>query len=85
MSTYIVNPIDPKFEILAGWDPGMSTYFAHVIDTSLEEETPGRDVLWIGCSPNEIGDVDTIVSALMPHMDYDAEELFTSLYRDANT
>jgi hypothetical protein len=81
---YYVNPRNENHEIFAGWDQPLNTYFAHVIDkTKIEYCDDGRDLLWIGCVLNEIQDVQQIVTALRPYMDYDEDELIRTLQRDA--
>lgn len=84
LSNYLVAPVKEKHEIWAGWDPMLNSYFAHVIDTEKDEDDEGRDVLRVGCRPDEIHNVEEIVDALKPFMLYDANELYENLYRDAN-
>lgn len=85
MSNYSVTPINPKHQIMAGWNPMLSTFFVHVIDTTKEEDDTERDVMWVGTSVGEITDVNVIVMRLIPFAEYDGGELERKLYEDAHS
>lgn len=85
MSNYSIHPVNRDHEIMAGWDPAMNTYFAHVFDITMYEDDPKRDILWIGCTPNEIHDVDIISRELSPYADLDLlARIINKMYGDAN-
>lgn len=83
MSNYQIKALTPKSEVFIGWDPSMSTFFLHVIDTTKDEDDRDRDVLWIGCTPHEIYDIEDVIEAAIPHADV-TDEIVTALYRDAH-
>lgn len=84
MSNYSIKPKNPQHVVLAGWDPMLNTFFAHVAIETDEEKEPGDDLLWIGCTLNEILDVDEVVRALRPYIEEDEQALAYTLYRDAH-
>lgn len=83
MSTYQVPPREENHEVVLGWDPPLNTFFLHVIDTTKNEDDPERDVIWIGCKPKEIHDLEVIIAAVLPYSVV-SEEMWAQLYRDAN-
>jgi hypothetical protein len=84
MSNYNVPPINPKHEVMVGWDPQLNTFFAHVIDSTKAEDEWGRDVFWIGCTPNEIHGIETIKRNLEPYANI-PEGTLSRMYGDTNT
>jgi hypothetical protein len=82
MSTYIRKGKNPNHEIILGWDPALNTYFLHVIDKTKNEDDKNRDVLWIGCTQNEITDIDDLAKKAFPYLRF--SELWEDLYADAN-
>lgn len=82
MSNYRVYATDPKLEISAGWDPMLNTFFAHVVDTTKAEDEEGRDVLWVGCTRNEILESDKIMDALRPYTEHALDKMVTTFDRD---
>jgi hypothetical protein len=83
VSTYVKQLEEAKYEIIFGWDPMMNTFFAHVIDMSKDEDDEDRDVLWVGCTPNEILDVEVLVESLKGYWEIDDWQL-SELYCEAN-
>jgi hypothetical protein len=87
MSSYILEATNPNIEIMVGWDPGLNTYFAHVIDTVKEEDDPSRTLAWIGTMPDHVHDVDVIVDAVLPYL-HNADKMdkwVADIYKDANS
>jgi hypothetical protein len=83
MSNYSFKGNNPNHEVMVGWDPPLNTYFAHVLDVSKNEDDNGRDLLWIGCTPNEIHDLETITRELAPYARV-SEVTLARMYSDAN-
>lgn len=83
MSNYNIPPRDAVHEVMVGWDPQMNTFFAHVIDQTKDEDEEGRDVLWIGCDPNEIHDVE-VLRAKLQNYALLSEDILSTLYREAH-
>jgi hypothetical protein len=67
MSRYDLEPFQPTEEVVIGWDRILRSYFAHVIDTTKDEDDEGRDILRIGCSLDEIHDVELVVKRVQAH------------------
>ena len=84
MSNYDIQSWNSDLKVMLGWDPPLNTFFAHVIDTSKNEGEEGREVLWIGCTFNEIHDREKVVDAVTPYAEV-SEEIYNQLYADANT
>lgn len=84
MSSYKIEGFKSRLEIMVGWDPMLNTFFAHVIDTMKKEDDEKRDVLWVGCMPNEIYDLDRITRAVEPYAEI-PEEVYNQLYSDAHS
>jgi hypothetical protein len=53
-----------RIEAVLGWDPPLSTFFAQVWDRTLDEDDPAAELLWIGCTPGEIGDPRQVCNAV---------------------
>lgn len=82
MSNYNIKAKRRHHTVLVGWDPMLNTYFAHVIDENKGEDEEGRDILWIGTTPNEIDDVGVILEELNDYA-YVPSDIVTFLYRDS--
>ena len=67
MSRYQIPASRPEHDIVVGWDPPLNTLFAHVTDMTKDEDDDGLDVLWIGCTLNEIHDVDELIKKIRPY------------------
>lgn len=65
MSRYDISAPD-ALEVVVGWDPPLSTFFAQVWDRSLDEDDPAAELLWVGCAPGEIRDVEHLSKAVAP-------------------
>lgn len=83
MSNYLVPPINPNHEVRVGWDPPLNTYFAHVIDTTKDEDDLDRDVLWSGYMPNQIHDLEEIKIAVKPYANI-PEVILHNMYGEAH-
>lgn len=57
-------PAADGFEVVVGWDPPLGTFFAQVWDRRVDEDDPAAEVLWIGCTPGEIRDPQTVCDAV---------------------
>ena len=87
MSRHKLPPRWAGHEVVVGWDPMQSTYFAHVTNITLEEDDPERDVVWIGCRRGEIHDIGIIRDAVKCYTDNPVgfgNDVWMELYRDAN-
>jgi len=74
MSQYTPKPKDRYHSVLVGWDPPLSTFFAHVINTAKTEDSKGYDVYWVGCNPGEITTLDPFMTNLKPYVDLSEAE-----------
>jgi hypothetical protein len=60
-----------NYQVIVGWDPGLSTYFAQVEDTNKERDE--RSVVWIGTFEviDSIDVLEELMNAKMPdHISY---------------
>ncbi|MBF6369916.1 hypothetical protein IU469_30015 [Nocardia puris] len=65
----VLDPLDPSVsdrEIVIGWDRGLGTYFAQVLDGVDESGDGGTIQLSIGTRPDEIGTADEVIEAVRP-------------------
>lgn len=76
-------PAADGLEVVVGWDPPLSTFFAQVWDRRLEEDDPAAELLWIGCAPREINDIQKVMDAVKPWATF-PDEVKRALYRDAS-
>lgn len=79
MSNHQIRGDEKNIEIFLGWDPMLNTYYLHVVDASRDETSDDCDVFWIGCTMNEIHDIERIDEALKPYV---AVGLPAKLYHD---
>ena len=65
MSRYILLP--PRWsahmEFAVGWDPALETYFAQVMDHSLNRDDDGV-IVWLGAMPPHYHDIDELMCAV---------------------
>ena len=66
MSHHNLTPTNPTHDVVVGWDGPLDTFFAQVIDTTADEESDAREVLWIGTGFCEAPDPATIIAAVAP-------------------
>jgi hypothetical protein len=66
MSRHELDPLNAAHEVVIGWDPPLRTYFAQVFDTAADEESDGREVLWIGTGFREVPDPTAVIAAVTP-------------------
>lgn len=66
MSRYTVTAIDPRYSIELGWDAPMTTFFAQVLDSTIDidEEEVDPIVLWVGDSDMAIPTIDQLQAAI---------------------
>lgn len=81
MSRHDLIPFDPVHEVVVGWDPGLATFFAQVLDTAASEESDAYEVLWIGTSPHEVLNPAAVIAAVAPFASVPAD-LLGQLARD---
>ncbi len=65
MSRYEL-PTSDGLEAIVGWDPPMSTFFAQVWDRTKDEDDPDAELLWVGCTPREMNDIQQVMDAVKP-------------------
>ena len=66
MSRHDLIPFDPTHDAVVGWDPGLATFFAQVLDTAADEESGAHEVLWIGTDFHEVLNPATVIAAVAP-------------------
>jgi hypothetical protein len=76
-------PAGDRIEVVVGWDPPLKTFFAQVWDRTKDEDEPGAELLWIGCSPRELNDVQQVMDAVAPWAKM-PDPVKRALYRDAS-
>jgi hypothetical protein len=73
MSRYPISAIDPKHYVVVGWDSPMASFFAEVIDQTLEaaidrgeisEDDADPLILWIGATLGEIPTLEQLQRAI---------------------
>lgn len=62
MSRCVLDDENSGNEVVIGWDSGLQTYFAQVIEAG--EEKPG---LWLGSLPGEYLEPDAVIDAVRPY------------------
>ncbi|MEV4472853.1 hypothetical protein [Nonomuraea sp. NPDC049504] len=70
MSRYTIpNPPDsPESRtITVGWDPPLNTYWATAFDPPAPGDEDDVEVFWIGYTPCELPDVESLATALREH------------------
>jgi hypothetical protein len=63
MSRYRIPAQDPGLTAIVGWDNPLTTFFAEVVDPSIEEDEEAY-VLWIGTEPEAIPTVAALQARL---------------------
>ena len=81
MSRHDLIPFDPVHEVVVGWDPGLATFFAQVLDTAASEESDAYEVLWLGTSLHEVLNPAAVIAAVAPFASVPAD-LLGQLARD---
>lgn len=72
-----------SFEVVVGWDPPLSTFFAQAWDLTKDEDDPAAELVWIGCTPGEIRDPQQVCDAVAEWADI-PDGLVQELYAEAN-
>ena len=75
MSRHDLTPFDPAHEVVVGWDRPLDTFFAQVIDTTTDEDSDAREVLWIGTDFCEVPDPAAVIAAVAPFAAVPADQL----------
>lgn len=83
MSNYQLEPKNDNHLVMVGWDDPLNTFFIHVIDESLDEDDEGRDVLWLGCTYQEIHDVNRVIALAKPYANI-PQDLKANLLKDSD-
>ncbi len=69
MSRYFIEIEDwpENYQVVVGWDPGLTTYFAQVDDTTLDDYD-ARSVVWIGTVDiiHTANDLELMLNGNMP-------------------
>ena len=65
MSRHDLDPHKARHEVVVGWDPPLSTFFAQVLDIEAEDDLD-YEVLWIGTSFDEVSDPAGVIAAVQP-------------------
>ena len=63
MSRYSFPAQDPRLTVVVGWDNPLTTFFAQIVDPSLDDEDEAY-VLWIGTAPQAIPTVAALQAQL---------------------
>ena len=66
MSRHELDSLNPAHEVVVGWDPGLATFFAQVLDTAGSEEHGTYEMLWIGTGFREVLNPATVITAVAP-------------------
>jgi hypothetical protein len=56
--------MEPRYEIVLGWDNPLESFFVQVWDRSSDEEDP---VLWMGAKPGEVATVEALAALVRPY------------------
>ncbi len=64
MSRHTIECFSSRFQLVAGWDRPLRSFFAQVEDLELSDEDDDRIVVWVGASFAEISSPE----ALQPHI-----------------
>ena len=64
MSRHTIECFSSRFQLVAGWDRPLNSFFAQVVDLELSDEDDDRIVVWVGASFAEIPTPE----ALQPHI-----------------
>lgn len=81
MSRHVI-PHPDGLEVVVGWDPPLNTFFAQVFAGGSDVDDP-TELLWVGCSPREIHNVEQVRSAVAPWVPL-PEGVARALYADAH-
>ena len=68
MSRRTILALDPKHEVIVGWDPPMTTFFGIVYDRSRDEHD--QIIEWVGAQQvSEVTDLPTFCRIMAPYAD----------------
>ena len=81
MSRHNLDPLNPTHEVVVGWDRPLDTFFAQMIDTTADDESDAREVLWIGTDLCEAPDPAAVLAAVAPFA-FVPPDLLDQLARD---
>lgn len=83
MSRHQLRARDPGHKVFVGWDHPLKTYYAQVIDRQKEDagDDDEKFVLWIGCSYQEIYEIDDLRKRIKPYA-YIGADVGAKLYGD---
>jgi hypothetical protein len=56
--------MEPRYEIVIGWDNPLESFFVQVWDKASDEEEP---VLWMGVKPGEVATVEALAALVRPY------------------
>jgi hypothetical protein len=80
MSRHEIPAKNPGHKIIVGWDHPLLTFFVQVIDRN-KEDRDDKFILWLGCSPGEIYEIDHLARKLRPFAEL-TPEMRSALYGD---
>jgi hypothetical protein len=84
MSRHEIPALNPAHKVIVGWDHPMQTFFVQVIDRAKEDAGDDEDdkfVLWVGCTPRELYEVEDVRRAVRKFADL-TPEMGATLYGD---
>lgn len=58
MSRHSIPGRNPDHDVVVGWDPPLQTYFAIILDPTLDEDDDAYTVLWVGA--DRFGEIDRV-------------------------
>lgn len=74
MSRHEIAAHNKAHKVVVGWDPPLQTYFAQVIDRTADEAGwDDKFVLWVGCRPREIPEIDQLANIIRRHAGLETE------------
>lgn len=62
MSRYVLDNEETGCEVVIGWDPGLDTFFAQVIQPGEDEPS-----IWLGAYAGEFSTPDDPIQAIIPY------------------
>jgi hypothetical protein len=84
MSRCVLDNEDTGTEVFIGWDPGLNTFFAQVVESGHDEPS-----VWHGTAPDELTNekkLMAVIREIKPHAcKFDEAELLRSLLEDQRT
>jgi hypothetical protein len=62
MSQHILDALNPRHEVMIGWDRPLSNFFLIVLDLTVAEDEEDREIVWLGADrPATELDVDRVL------------------------